>query len=152
MGDPDTNPPKQPRGVFPVSRSKEVFETTPVNPEEVLDRLETLEIHEWDRAGNESNVNYLGPSAEDFLDLFELGEDVERISVGDVDGVALAAIKELATGLDEQNALTDRHERRLERQQKTITDQRDDIEALRERLESIQTTVVQLRRHIDDHE
>jgi chromosome segregation ATPase len=152
MGDPDTNPTKQPRGVFPVSRSKGVSETTPVNPEDILDRLETLEIYEWDRAGNESNINYLGPSAEDFFDLFELGEDVERITVGDVDGVALTAIKELSARLDEQNALIDRHEARLERQQKIITDQRDDIETLREHLESIQTTVVQLRRHIDDRE
>lgn len=128
-----------------------MFETTQVNPEDILDRLEALEIHEWDRDGDESRINHIGPSAEDFLDIFGLGEDVDGVFAGDVDGVALTAIKELATRLDEQNGLTDRHERRLDQQREIITDQREDIEALRERLESVQTTVVTLRRHNDDH-
>ena len=147
----DEQPEKRPRGVFPVRDSEETVETTDVDSQEILDRVEALEIHEWTYSSENGNeVEHLSPAAEDFYELFELGEAVDFIAAGDADGVALTAIKELADRLDEQHALADRHERCIERQQEIIIDQRDDIEILRERLESIQMTVVQLQRQIDE--
>lgn len=151
MDEHGRNPTKQPYGVFPMKKSEGVLETTQVSQENILERLQTLEIHEW-KYGSEggSDVEHIGPAAEDFYGMFGLGEDAEHIATGDADGVALAAIKELASRLNEYHALTSRQERQLERQRKLITTQRDDIEALRERIESIQTMVTRLRRQLDD--
>ena len=79
-----------------------------VDQEEVLDQLRVLEVRAW------------------------------RERAGDADGVAIAAIQELADRLDDRNALIEQQARQLRRQQRRLDEQRADLETLREQLESLQ--------------
>lgn len=67
---------------------------TVVDPAEILDRVRELPISTW-RYNDDPDTLHLGPMAQDFHAAFGLGEDPTGISVIDVDGVALAAIKGL---------------------------------------------------------
>lgn len=73
----------------------------PVEPESVLDRLESLDINEWNYRAQDDDTRHMGPMAEAFADAFALGEESDRISNVDADGVAFAAIQGLAARLEE---------------------------------------------------
>jgi len=72
----------------------------PVDPPEVLRKVEQLEVSRWEY-DTECDAEHMGPMAEDFHDAFGLGIDREHIDTVDADGVALAAIQGLSTELDE---------------------------------------------------
>ncbi|NNF33317.1 MAG: hypothetical protein HKN68_04375 [Saprospiraceae bacterium] len=65
-----------------------------VNTKEILEKLATLNILEWEYK-NSDEGKHLGPIAEEFYEVFRLGRDEQYISTVDADGVALAAIKAL---------------------------------------------------------
>jgi hypothetical protein len=75
----------------------------PVDTGEVLDGVRDLDVNSW--VFEDGDDRHLGPMAEDFEATFELGGDAESIASVDADGVALAAIQELA---DELEAATER--------------------------------------------
>lgn len=127
-----------PFGVLPTKRDHASVAT--VDPETVLDEVTSLDVYTWRAMADDAGyVERLGPAAEDFSEVFDVGGDPDRVAVGDTDGVALAAIQGLVGRVDDQR-------RRLERQRETIDQQRDDIETLRERLEGLQAEVARLRR------
>jgi hypothetical protein len=66
----------------------------PVDPAQILNRLDALPVSEWSYTA-EGSVRHLGPMAQDFRAAFNLGEDDTTISTVDEEGVALAAIKAL---------------------------------------------------------
>jgi hypothetical protein len=66
-----------------------------VDPEDVLDSVQSLDISTWEFTHTDDG-RHIGPMAEDFQSAFELGPDEETISSIDADGVALAAIQALA--------------------------------------------------------
>ncbi|MFQ5527963.1 MAG: tail fiber domain-containing protein, partial [Thermoanaerobaculia bacterium] len=78
--------------------AKENFES--VDPQEVLQKLVDLPIETWNYRDNSEGVRHMGPMAQDFRAAFGLGHTDTGISVVDLDGVALAAIKGLAGKLD----------------------------------------------------
>lgn len=146
MTDQDSDPEPSPRGVLPSRRSHDRTDVEQVDPHDVLDRLRVLEVHSWQNvAGDARSVERLGPAAEDFLEIFEVGADPDHITAGDTDGAAIAAIQGLADRLDEQDARVVRQNRRIQQQRALIDEQRADIETLRERLESLQTELARLR-------
>ena len=63
--------------------------------EEVLSRLERLPVSEWSYKKDHGRVKHIGPMAEDFHALFNVGVDNRSISSLDTSGVALAAVKSL---------------------------------------------------------
>lgn len=63
--------------------------------EDVLDRLETMPIYEYNYKGQKSDATYRGPMAQDWHQLFPTAKDPLRLDTMDVDGVTLAAIREL---------------------------------------------------------
>lgn len=65
-----------------------------VDTYDVLDRVAQLEMSSW-RYKKGSPGKHIGPIAEDFEQVFELGNSGETISVVDSNGVALAAIQGL---------------------------------------------------------
>ena len=67
-----------------------------VNTEEVLNKVVELPIERWSYKAQDEGVQHVGPMAQDFWNAFHLGEDSLAISTIDPDGVALAAIQELA--------------------------------------------------------
>jgi hypothetical protein len=74
-----------------ISHSSFKENIVPATP--VLDKLHQLRINTWHYKGDE--VKHIGPMAEQFQELFGVGDGV-HISIIDVVGVLLASMKELA--------------------------------------------------------
>ncbi|HUG74503.1 MAG TPA: tail fiber domain-containing protein [Acidimicrobiia bacterium] len=72
-----------------------------VDPAEVLAKLADLPVASWRYKTEDETARHIGPFAEDFQRLFELG-DGETISMVDAQGVAFAAIQGLAQRLAEK--------------------------------------------------
>lgn len=109
-----------------VSTRTAKHDITPVNPQEVLNKLEDVEVSTWkyDSQADEG-ITHMGPMAGEFSGAFGLGNDPETIGHVDADGVAFAAIQGLSEKLEEKTE-------RIEEQQDRIEDQAARIEALEE--------------------
>jgi hypothetical protein len=70
---------------------------------EILSRLATLPVYEWNPRGANAHVRHFGPTAQDFHAAFGLGESALRIGQQDADGIALAAIQGLHDELRERD-------------------------------------------------
>lgn len=146
MTDCSDEPEPQPFGVLPSRRRHD--DTEQVDPGEMLDRLRVLEVYAWRERAEEAGYaggepghtggERLGPAAEEFYEVFEVGADPDTIAAGDADGVAIAAIQELADRLDDRDARIERQSRQIRRQQERLDEQRADLETLREQIESLQ--------------
>ncbi len=77
---------------------------TPVDAQEVLERLAHLPLYTWRYKAEEEQVRHMGPTGQDFYAAFGLGADDRHIATVDADGVALAAIQALYQMAQEQNA------------------------------------------------
>jgi hypothetical protein len=66
-----------------------------VDGKSILNKIEELPILMWNYKKENSNVRHIGPMAQDFYAIFELGNDTTSISTIDPAGISLAAIKEL---------------------------------------------------------
>lgn len=66
-----------------------------VDTKKTLEKLSQLPISRWNYKAQNSQIQHIGPMAQDFYNAFGLGEDDKHISTVDVDGVALAAIQGL---------------------------------------------------------
>lgn len=86
----------------------------PVNANDLMARLEALNVHEWSYTRSPGN-RHIGPMAEDFYELFGFGQDEKSIFPRDLAGIALVAVKEVHQrnqALEAQNAgLLERLER-----------------------------------------
>ncbi len=112
--------------------AKENFE--PVDPAEVLDKIAQMDITTWNFKAESDEIRHMGPVAQDFARFFGLGEHENKISLVDVDGVTLAAIK----GLNE----------RLERKEAELREKTREIAALKRQNEEIGNRVLALERHM----
>jgi hypothetical protein len=72
---------------------KENFQ--PVDGEEILEKIEQLEITQWNYKNESDEVTHIGPTAQDFQKTFGVGSDGKSISTIDPSGIALVAVKEL---------------------------------------------------------
>jgi hypothetical protein len=68
---------------------------TPVDGEELLTKIDQLPITMWNYKGESKEIRHIGPVAQDFSRIFNVGNDDKSISTIDPSGIALAAIKEL---------------------------------------------------------
>ncbi len=109
--------------------AKENFEA--VDPQEILRKVAQLDITTWNFKREGGEIRHMGPMAQDFSALFGLGEHEDKISIVDVDGVALAAVKglhdllaEKMVEVDERDALIDR----LLERDKEISNRLQDLE------------------------
>ena len=76
---------------------------SPIEGQEVLDRIASLPISLWNFKGDKS-TRHIGPTAQDFYAAFQVGTDDRHIATVDEGGVALAAIQGLNQKLNEQAA------------------------------------------------
>ena len=123
--------------------AKENFK--PVDAEDVLQHLVAMPLATWNFKGADPNLRLLGPTAQDFHDAFDLGNDDKTIIGTNLHGVALASLQGLYR-------LVQRHDARLreslEQRDDEIRHQRSEIAALRERvadLETLRTELAKLR-------
>lgn len=115
--------------------TKEAIE--PVDPSQVLDRLLSVPIAEWNYIGY--GQRHIGPMAQDFHAAFPLNESDTTLNDADLHGVALAAIQGLNGKLDARNEALTREKEAL----------RGENAALRERLEALEKTVGRLVEALD---
>ena len=76
---------------------------TPIDPTSTLAKVAALPVTTWSFKADPSGSTHLGPTAQDFYQVFDLGSDDRHIAPLDVAGVALAAIQ----GLNVKLAATD---------------------------------------------
>jgi hypothetical protein len=82
----------------------------PVEPQQVLDGVQSLEVSTWEYEGEDGDgagVQHVGPMAEEFHREFDLGSSDEHINSVNADGIALAAIQGLADRLDDREERID---------------------------------------------
>ena len=73
--------------------SKEHFRD--LDGEDVLGKLMTMPVREWNYKAQDAAIRHVGPTAQDFHAAFGLGAEPRRINTVDADGIALAAVKAL---------------------------------------------------------
>jgi hypothetical protein len=78
----------------------------PIDAEALLAKIRSLQVSEWSYK-SEFGVRHIGPMAQDFYSLFQIGEDDRHISMVDEDGVVMGAIE----ALEVENELVARRQR-----------------------------------------
>jgi len=102
---------------------KEKF--TPINNQEILERVASLPISSWNFKTDGQN-RHIGPMAQDFYAAFNVGTDDKHIATVDEDGVALAAIQ----GLNEKIKEKDAEFQKLKSQNESLEKRLADLEQL----------------------
>jgi hypothetical protein len=103
--------------------AKENFTT--VNAREVLAKVTSMPVTEWNYKTDSKGVQHIGPMAQDFQTAFHLdGTDDKHISVVDEGGVALAAIQGLNQKLEETRAENEELKQRLAALEKIVLHQK----------------------------
>jgi hypothetical protein len=68
---------------------------TPLDGIAVLERLAALPVYQWVAKGDPRHTPHAGPTAQDFMAAFGLGDNDKMIGIADAQGVAFAAIQGL---------------------------------------------------------
>jgi hypothetical protein len=79
----------------PVSDRNAKHDITPIDPDQILDRIAKMPISAWSYNDQEPSVRHIGPMAQDFHAAFGVGSSDRCIPTVDENGVALAAIQAL---------------------------------------------------------
>ena len=79
-----------------VSDSTKKRNTRLVDTRGILEKISALPIKQWSYKAQDPSIEHIGPMAQDFRNLFGLGDSDTTISTIDPSGIALAAIQELA--------------------------------------------------------
>jgi FMN-dependent NADH-azoreductase len=86
---------------------------TPLDENEILNRLETVPIQKWNYK-NEPQANHIGPVAQDFYAAYKLGDSEKSIGTVDAEGIAFAAIKALHKTVKEQQEQSKKENEKLQ--------------------------------------
>jgi len=101
--------------------AKENF--TAVNAREVLAKVASLPVTEWNYKTDRKSVQHIGSMAQDFQAAFGLdGTDDKHISVVDEGGVALAAIQGLNQKLEQKETEITKLKARLEKLERMVSE------------------------------
>jgi hypothetical protein len=63
--------------------------------EDVLSKIASMPVREWNYKSQDAAIRHVGPTAQDFHAAFGLGESPLKINTIDADGIALAAVRAL---------------------------------------------------------
>jgi trimeric autotransporter adhesin len=109
-----------------------------ISPAEILQKVTSLPISQWNFKGEHQDVQHIGPMAQDFHAAFGLdGADDKHISLTDEGGVALAAIQ----GLNQKLEATQQAVKAKDGEIQTLKQQND---SLAERLNDLEAKMNQL--------
>ncbi len=96
---------------------------THIDGEQILEKLRKLDITMWNFKSEDDSIVHIGPIAQDFYELFGLGNGNTTISTVDPNGVALVAIQELSRRTQRIDALEAQVEELQRRLDQLIADQ-----------------------------
>ena len=95
---------------------------SPVSARDVLEKVSSWPITEWNYITDGETLRHIGPMAQDFYAAFNVGTDDKHISMVDADGVALAAIRGLNQKLAEQEASLKKKDSELEELRRVVAE------------------------------
>jgi len=124
--------------------AKENF--TAVDGREILSRLARLPITQWNYKEEGTDVQHIGPVAQDFHGLFGLGQDNLHIAALDGNGVALAAIQGLYQMLVEKVAEIATLQADRNGQARQLGAQQEQIRALQEQNVTLEARLATIER------
>jgi hypothetical protein len=93
----------------------------PVSGEMLLRAIARLPIYTWNYLTSPATEKHLGPTAEDFHQMFALGNNPKAIAPGDLAGVALGAIQALSQALTDKDRELDALRQRMSALEKLVT-------------------------------
>lgn len=121
---------------------------TAVDPQSILEKVNQLPVTTWSYIHDEEKTRHIGPMAQDFKRLFEVGIDDKTIAYMDKDGVALAAIQGLSSNaaqeqskVEELRKLVAAQKAQLQSQSALLAKQHQMIQTLDERMRRVENTV-----------
>jgi hypothetical protein len=79
----------------PVSDRNVKENIRPVDGADILKKISQLDISRWNYVTQDESIEHIGPMAQDFYELFGVGDNNTTITTIDPDGISLAAIKAL---------------------------------------------------------
>jgi hypothetical protein len=112
-----------------------------VDAHEVLARLAALPVTQWRYKSENESSKHIGPVAEDFQEVFGLG-DGKTISTVDASGIALASIQALYGRILAKDEQLQEQGAELDRQQQLLEEQAERLLQLEMALSSLQQQVV----------
>jgi quercetin dioxygenase-like cupin family protein len=77
---------------------------TDVDEQEILSKVSKLQIESWKYTDRDKGIRHIGPMAQEFKSLFNVGGSDKVIDMVDANGIVLAAIKALNTKLLEKDS------------------------------------------------
>jgi hypothetical protein len=105
----------------------------PVSGEETLIHLRTLPIQSWSYKSEGDDIRHIGPTAQDFMKAFHLGQDDKTIGGVDAQGIALLGVQTLdqrTLTLQKDLAATKQQVEQLVKQRDLLLERLDKLEAL----------------------
>jgi hypothetical protein len=112
-----------------------------VNGQEILEQLEMLPIQIWSYRAEHPQVRHIGPTGQDFHEIFQLGKDDRFISTVDADGIALAAVQGLLHKVKEKEAIIRDQREQIIKMKENMSAQMRRMAALEERLSQIENAI-----------
>ncbi len=73
-----------------------------INPDDILGKINQLEVSRWNYKFEDESITHIGPIAEDFYRLFKTGSQEDELHLIDSIGVSLAGVKALSGKLNVQ--------------------------------------------------
>ena len=98
----------------------------------ILQKIDALPVTEWNYKNEDPSIRHIGPVAQDFFNIFGVGNSSTSISTIDPSGIALAGIQ----ALDAKGEQQDRELADLNQQLDART---EEIRSLRERLARLES-------------
>jgi hypothetical protein len=110
-----------------------------VNPQEYLNRLDSIDVFSWSYIAQDSSITHIGPMAQDFYATFQLGLDSTTINSGDFDGVNLLLLKALNERVSE-----------IQLQEVELNRMREELAALKTQREKLERMLLELSDEIKE--
>ncbi len=115
-----------------------------IDPQAILAKVLALPISQWNYIHDNDDIRHIGPMAEDFHSLFQLGQGPKTISSLDTSGIAFAAIKALKQQLDENDQVMKKRDVMIEAMQQAISDKDTKIAKQSQRIVDLEQRVNEL--------
>ena len=93
-----------------------------VSPSQILEKVAQLPVSEWSYK-EDPTIRHVGPVAQDFYSIFNIGTDERHIAPIDEGGVALAAIQGLNEKLETETKAKDAEIQTLKQQNDSLASQ-----------------------------
>jgi hypothetical protein len=106
-----------------------------ISPAQMLDKVSRLPISEWSYQ-EDAATRHVGPVAQDFYSLFNIGTDDKHIAPMDEGGVALAAIQGLNRKVEDKNEELEERTRKMEIRSRESETRIQELETERARLKA----------------